>query len=136
MGLAERRIAKAFQENEYQDFLKEFKNVVGKDIEVKVDWNSISKDGMSHLYEQCWPQVYFQPLVKALESICSDEMGKEAIHESLQKIVIKDEIHTATPSKWSSFENGVLTLDHMPTTNIDNMDDRAKAVQMLLENNL
>jgi uncharacterized membrane-anchored protein YjiN (DUF445 family) len=110
--------------------------VVGKEVEVEVNWSSISKDSMSHLYAEAWPQVYFQPLVKAMKSICSDDMGKEAIQETLKKVVIQDEIHTATPSRWSKFEDGVLTLDHMPTTNLGQIQDRTEAVQNLLENSL
>lgn len=136
MGLAERRVAKAFQENEYQKFLSEIKSVVGKDVEVDVAWDTLSQDGMSHMYEEAWPQVYFQPLIKALESICADDMGKEAISDELEKVVIKNEGGISSASRWSVFENKTLTLDHKPITNVHYVDDRAKAVQMLLENSL
>ncbi len=136
MGLAERRIVKAFQETTYKSFLEDVKKVVGKEVAVEVAWDSLAIEGMSHLYEEAWPQVYFQPLVKAFESICADDMGKEAITESLDKIVIKNEEGISSASRWSAFENKVLTLDHKPTTNIHYVDDRAKTVQSLLENNL
>lgn len=136
MGLAERRIAKTFQENEYQNFLKEIRSVVGKDVDVDVAWDTLSEDGMSHMYEEAWPQVYFQPLIKALESICADDMGKEAIADELQKVVIKNEGGVSSASNWSTFENKTLTLDHKPITNLGNLNDRAAAVQTLLENSL
>ncbi len=136
MGLAERRIVKAFQESAYENFLTAMKKVIGKDVEIDVAWDTLAEDGMSHLYEEAWPQVYFEPLIKALESICSDDMGKEAISESLEKVIIKNEEGISSPSSWSSFENGILNLDHKPTTNIHYIDDRAKAVQTLLENSL
>lgn len=136
MGLAERRVAKAFQENEYENFLSEIKEVIGKDVEVDVNWDSLSEEGMSHLYEEAWAKVYFEPVKEALKSICSDDMGKEALNESLTKIIIKNEGDIHYAGKWSSFEGNVLTLDHKPTTNIDQIDDRAKAVQTLLENSL
>lgn len=136
MGLAERRVAKQFQENEYEVFLQEIKTIVGKDVEVSVEWDSIAEDGMSHLYAECWPQVYFQPLLKALQSICADDMGKEAIADELQKVVIKNEGSISNSSKWSAFENKTLTLDHKPTTNVHDAEDRAKSLQVLLENSL
>lgn len=136
MGLAERRVAKAFQENAYQDFLKEVKQVVGKDLEIDVSWDTLQQDGMSHLYEECWPQVYFQPLVAALKSICEDDMGKEAIAQELEKLVIKNEEGISSGSRWATFEDKVLTLDHKPCTNINQIQDRTKAVQTLLENSL
>jgi len=136
MGLAERRVIKSFQENEYQKFLAEVREVVGKDVDVDVQWDSLAEDGMSHLYEEAWVKVYFEPVKDALKSICSDDMGKEAITESLGKIIIKNEGDIHYAGKWSSFDGNVLTLDHKPTTNIDQINDRAKAVQTLLENNL
>jgi len=136
MGLAERRVAKTFQENEFEQFLAEIKEVVGKDVQVDVNWDSLSVEGMSHLYEEAWAKVYLEPVKEALKSICSDDMGKEAINDSLEKIVIKNEGDIHYAGKWSSFESKVLTLDHKPTTNIDQISDRAKALQTLLENNL
>lgn len=136
MGLAERRIAKDFQENEYQSFLKEVQEIVGKQLAIEVLWDTLSVDGMSHLYKDCWPQVYFQPLIQALKTICEDEMGKEAIAEELQKIIIKNEEGISSENKWASFIDKTLVLDHKPTTNINNIEGRAKTVKKLLEDNL
>ena len=136
MGLAERRIAKEFQENEYQTFLKEINSIVGKDVEVNVEWDTLAIDGMSHLYAKAWPQVYFQPLLKALESICADEMGKEAIADELQKVTIKNEAGISSESFWANFADKTLVLDHKPTSNVHHVDARAKKLQALLENSL
>jgi len=136
MGLAERRIIKTFQENQYESFLKEVKEVVGKDLEIDVAWDTIALDGMSHLYEKAWPQVYFEPTITALKSICADDIGKEAIAGELNKIVIKNEGGISSAHKWVNFENNTLTLDHKPTTNLGQISDRVKSLQELLENNL
>jgi len=136
MGLAERRISKEFQENQYQSFLKEIKETLGKELELEVAWNTLQLEGMSHLYEKAWSQVYFQPLVTALKSICQDEMGKEAISEELEKIVIKNEGENHNADTWASFADKTLVLDHKPTSNIDREGDRAKSLQILLENSL
>ena len=136
MGLAERRISKGFQENQYQGFLKEINEAVGKEVTVEVAWDTLQLEGMSHLYEKAWPLVYFQPLVTALKSICEDEMGKEAIAEELEKIVIKNEGGNSSANTWVSFADKTLILDHKPTSNVNNEGDRAKSLQVLLENNL
>lgn len=136
MGLAERRIAKDFQENEFSDFLKELKETTGKEVSVEVAWNTLSVDGMSHLYKECWPQVYFTPLMDALKAICEDDMGKEPIADGLEKIVIKNEGGVSNARVWSTFENKTITLDHKPTTNINNISDRTKSLQTALENGL
>jgi len=136
MGLAERRIVKDFQENEFASFLAELKETVGKEVAVDVAWDTLAVDGMSHLYKECWPQVYFTPLVDALKAICSDDMGKEAISEELDKIVIKNEGGVSSATSWSSFENKTITLDHKPTTNINNMGERSTKLISVLENRL
>lgn len=136
MGLAERRITKDFQENEYQAFLVQIKEITGKEMEIEVLWDGLAVDGMSHLYQECWPQVYFQPLVQALSSICEDDMGKEAIADGLQKISIKNEGGISNENKWASFSNKTLVLDHKPTTNINQIEGRAKSLKKLLEDNL
>jgi Rps23 Pro-64 3,4-dihydroxylase Tpa1-like proline 4-hydroxylase len=136
MGLAERRIAKDFQENEFVDFLNQIKETTGKEIDVQVEWDTLCIDGMSHLYKKSWPQVYFIPLVDALKAICEDEMGKEVIAEELQKIIIKNEAGVSSATYWSSFDNKTITLDHKPTTNVHHIEDRAKQLQKALENGL
>ena len=136
MGLAERRVVKAFQDETYPALAKQVETAAGKEIDMEVKWDTLAEEGKSHLYQKCWPDVYFAPLIKALEGICIDDMGKEAIAEGLEKVVIQNEIKTGSPSKWASFENKVLTLDHLPATNVGQIDDRTQAVQKLLEDNL
>ncbi|MDO5977334.1 hypothetical protein [Flavivirga spongiicola] len=136
MGLAEKRVVKAFQEGTYKELESKILETLGKQIEIEVNWNSLAKDGMSHLYEEAFPKVYFFPLIKALENICADDMGKEAIAESLNKIVIEHKDNEGNTRAWSSFSGGVLTLDAAPTTNIDLVSNRAESLQELLENSL
>lgn len=136
MGLAERRVAKDFQENEYPKFTKELNEVVGKELPVEMDWNALQEEGKSHLYKECWPQVYFDPIIAALKDICADDMGKEAIADGLSKIVVTNDGSNSTSGKWASFESSILTLNHKPCTNVGQIEDRAKTVRVLLENNL
>ncbi|NRD18561.1 hypothetical protein HNV08_00765 [Winogradskyella eckloniae] len=136
MGLAEKRVAKAFEANEFESILKDIKNIVGKDITVNVDWKTLSTDGMSHLYNKAWPSVYFEPLTNALKSICQDDMGKDALNDELETIIIKNEAGNSSANTWASFENKTLTLDHKPTTNVHYVAERTKSLQTLLENNL
>ena len=135
MGLAEKRIVKAFQEGPYKKYESQIHEVVGKEIEIEVNWDSLSKGGSSDLWEDSFPKVYFIPLIDALKSICADDMGKEAIAESLTKIIIENNGNWST-SSWSSFSNGVLNLDADPVTNIDSTQARATSLQKVLENNL
>ncbi|TPN83399.1 hypothetical protein [Aquimarina algicola] len=136
MGLSERRVAKKFEEEIFPELKKDIEQAAKKSLEFEVEWKSIAIDGMSHLYEECWPQVYFEPIKIALGNITVDDMGAEAIEESLSKIVIKNEKETSSPSKWCTFEDNILILDHKPTTNVNQIQDRADAIQKMLEDNL
>ncbi len=136
MGLAEKRTAKAFQENNYPALTKEINEIAGKSFEYEVNWDSLMKDGYSQFYEDGWTKIYFTPLIESLKTICEDEMGKEAIQESLDKIIIKDEADISNGNSWSNFENKVLTLDHSAIYNIREVEERTEGLTKTLENGL
>lgn len=136
MGLAEKRAIKTFQEGKFSEFTEKINTIAGKNLEFEVKWDELAEDGMSHLYEDAWTKVYFQPLMDALNNICADDMGKEAIGESLSKVVISNSTSNYSAGQWSSFADSTLTLEHDPTTNMDDIKQRAEALQAELENNL
>jgi hypothetical protein len=134
MGLAERRALAKFQAEQFPPLVKEVHEVVGFEVPIEVDWDSLAIDGSSHLYESCWPPVYFETVLRALRDVCRDDMGKDAIKGALKKIVFKNTNSFSNP-RGITFDNGVITVDHKPTTNVDgpNPDDRAKHLIGLLE---
>jgi hypothetical protein len=136
MGLAERRAAKAFQDNHAPALLADITSIVGDAVEIEVRWDALATDDQAHLYDECWPQVYFTPLATALRAIVVDDMGKEALAGALKKIVITNESGIYYGDRWASFEGGVLTLDHEPCTNVGQEQDRVDGVVTLLEKNL
>ncbi|MCP3136297.1 hypothetical protein [Pyxidicoccus xibeiensis] len=133
MGLAERRAAKQFEETQYPKLKQQIDQAAHFDVPVDVNWQTLAIDGSAHLYEECFPKVYFLPLVEALQAICIDDMGREALKEKLKRIVIRNTADTSNADYMVTFEDGVLTLDHLPTTNIDDVKDRKKAIQTKLE---
>lgn len=136
MGLAERRIIKAYQESKYQDFLNEVKNLIDGDIEFEIDWNSLPNEKYPKNLEQGLTEVYFQPILSSFKTIAEDDMGKEAIRESVKKVIIKDENDNAYASQTYKFNDGVLIVDHCSYTNIGNTAERTKFLTKLLESNL
>ncbi len=136
MGLAEKRIAKAFQEKNYVALTNEINGVVDKQLEFEVDWDSLMKDGYSQFYEDGWTKIYFTPLLNVLKQICEDDMGKEAVQESLDKVIIKDESDISNGNSWSTFEDKILTLDHSAIYNIRDVDERTEGLLKTLENGL
>lgn len=55
---------------------------------------------------------------------------------ALKKVVIKSSQNVYSGDRIATFEGGVLTLDHEPTTNVDDVAGRAKGIQATLEKNL
>ena len=135
LGLAERRIVKSFQENSFPKLTQDANEAAGKALEYEVNWNQLAEKGSSHLYQDSWPQIYFEPLVQALEAITVDELGQQAIEQGLEKIVIRNQEGCYSPDCWASFTGKTLTLDHK-LANVGDTDARAKALQTVLENGL
>jgi hypothetical protein len=131
MGLAERRAIKSFQDNQWPPLLKQIQDAAGFLVAVEVDWESLATSESTHLYDECLPKVYFLPVVEGLKRIAIDDMGKDALKNSVQKIVIQNKKPDYS-SYWASFEAGVLTLDHQ-LANADYIQDRADELVRVLE---
>lgn len=135
MGLAERRAAKNFEDNNYPGLKSEIDAAAGFETDIEVNWASLAVDDYGHMYEEAFGKVYFQPLIAAFAAICIDNMGKEALKSGLKKIVIKNESDRSN-YRGFTFEDGVLTIDHKPVTNIDDIKDRTEGITALLEKGL
>jgi hypothetical protein len=133
MGIAERKAAKQFEETHYVKLKKDIDAAARFEVPVEVDWASLAVEGYEHLYEETWPKVYFAPLIGALRAICQDDLGRESLQGSLKRVVIRNTTGTSSASSVATFQDGVLTLDHEPATNVDQVEDRQEAIQKALE---
>jgi hypothetical protein len=136
MGLAERRAAKEFETKRFPQFKKEIDEAAGFEVPVSVRWDTLALDDETHLYDECWPKVYFEPLIAALKDITVDDMGKEALKGALKKIEIQNVSDISYWARMASFDDGTLLLDHKPHTNVDDIGDRTKGIRALLESKL
>jgi hypothetical protein len=136
MGLAERRAAKEFETKRFPQFKKDIDEAAGFEVPVVVHWDTLAKEGESHLYDESWPKVFFEPLIAALKAITVDDMGKEALKAGLKKIEIQNRSGAYYGDRMATFEGGTLLLDHEPHTNVGDVDDRIKGIQKLLESKL
>ena len=133
MGLAERRAAKEFETKVYPGWKQKILAAAHFEVPIEVDWEALAEPDYAHLYEECWPKVYFQSLLQGLQAVCADEMGREALRAGLKKIVLTNRSDTSYADSAISFEDGVLTIDHRPCSNVDHIDERAQTVQKKLE---
>ncbi|MEV6007887.1 hypothetical protein AB0M29_13845 [Streptomyces sp. NPDC051976] len=135
MGLAERRSAERFKNDDYPGWKSRIDEAAGFDVPIEVAWDELAVPDYADMYAEYFPQVYFQPLADALGAIGADDMGKEALREGLTKIVIKNSGEYFSESG-ISFTDGVLTFDHKSDTNTHHVQERTKAIQGLLESAL
>jgi hypothetical protein len=135
MGLAERRSAERFRTEDYPGWKTRIDEAAGFDVPVEVAWNELAVDDYAADYAEFFTKVYFEPLVGALSAVGVDEMGREALREGLAKIVVKNSGAFYSASGFS-FADGVLTFDHKPHTNVGDGEERAKALQRILESGL
>ncbi|MBK8010524.1 MAG: hypothetical protein IPK13_04195 [Deltaproteobacteria bacterium] len=136
MGLAERRAQKSFEDEVFPKLKKEVVEAASFDIPIEVEWEPLCLEGHAHNYEEFWTKTYFRPLIAALKSISADDMGKEALKASVQKIVITNRKGHYYGEGMATLTAGVLTLDHEPGTNVHQLDERIKALTTYLEAHL
>ena len=136
MGLAEKRALKEFQEGALPELLSRVQTAAGFEIEIEIDWDSVAEEGWSHLYATHVPAVYLEPLIEGLNSITADDLGRDALKETMTKIVIQNKAGCSNGDSWSSFEGGVLVLDHDPNTNVEDTARRVKSLIGTLESGL
>lgn len=133
MGIAERKAAQQFEQTHYPKLLQDLQAAAGFEVPVEVDWASLSVEGFAHLYAEAWPKVYFLPLAAALRAVGQDAPGRQPLQGTLGRIVIRNTSGNTSPSGFARLQDGVLTLDHEPLTNVDQGDERQRAIQQALE---
>ena len=135
MGLAERRGAERFKNDDYPDWKSRIDQAARFDVPVEVAWDELAVEDYADSYAEFFPKVYFQPLVDALSAVTIDELGATALREGLAKIVIRNTGGFYSASG-ITFSDRVLTIDHKPHVNVDYGDERTKALQRTLESGL
>ncbi len=131
MGLAERKAVKLFQDNRFPALKKEIDEAAGFEVPIEVNWDSLAKSDYAHVYDAAFTGVYFTPLIAALKAIAADDMGREALRG--MKKVILCAVQGGYGEDAIQFADGVLTIDHDPVTNVNDVTLRAEVIQKKLE---
>src|SRR6185503_19160394 len=113
MGLVEKRIAAGLQKNEFAGWKKLVLDACGTKLELDVMWEELVKEGFGDWYPKNVGYNFFEPLAEALESICADDLGKDAFAAKIKRISI------GSKRGWSSLEckveGSTLYLDADPS---------------------
>ncbi|MBS1721696.1 MAG: hypothetical protein JSS66_01685 [Armatimonadetes bacterium] len=105
MGLNEKRKIKELQDEVLPERVKEIEEICGAAIPYEVDWSTLEDDleGLNFL-----DNLSCHRLNMALRTICFDDMGKEAVRDSLKLVKLSNVKSKDAMSM--SFENGVLDM--------------------------
>ena len=136
MGLKEKRIIKAFQNDVFPALETQINAAAGYAVPLDILWDTLMESRFSHLYNDTYPKIYFLPLVEAFKTICADEMGVGLLKAGLKKVIIVNENNEHNLERAITFEDGVLKIDHSPVLNADKVGDRAARITALLEEKL
>lgn len=133
MGLKEKGAANNFQETKVPEYSKQIADILGSEVAITVDWDSITEVEQPENFEENWSKVYFDPIVKALTDLCVDDFTKGAVAEGVKSIDIKVVDGGASDYSWATFADGAVSLNHAPANNVDNVDARADALKGVIE---
>lgn len=136
MGLAEKRVSAAYQKDKFPGWKEKLNALVGYELEYDVNWDELVKEGFLDSYPNTIDYNFFLPLEKSLQSICADDLGRDALKAKIKRISL-----TSTRG-WSSMEVKVdgdrLHLDADPSYNRDDsyVADYAQRITTALESAL
>ena len=105
MGLNERRKIEELKRDVFPGRVLEIEEICGKAIPYEIDWESISDDATALNFID---NLSCHRLNMALRMICQDEMGKQAVRESLKLVKLKNV--SDVESRQISFVDGVLEM--------------------------
>lgn len=133
MGLAEGRVIDDFETNQLPALQNKVDEAAGFSLPIQAKWETLAPEGESHLYAESWKDVYFEPLIAALQSVGADEMGREALKKGLHRVIIANTRGNYYSDKWATLEGNALTLDHEPITNVQDVQGRTARLISVLE---
>src|SRR5215813_574848 len=105
MGLEERRKIKELQDEVLPGRVSEIEEICGTAIPYDVDWASFDDDltGLNFM-----DNISCHRLNMALRVICSDDLGKEAVRDTLKTVRLRNV--KSTGDKSLSFDGGTLEM--------------------------
>ncbi|NJO05206.1 MAG: hypothetical protein HC876_06595 [Chloroflexaceae bacterium] len=85
MGLKERRIIYRIQTEQLPYRVERLKEISGVDIHYDIDWESMEAAGEEL---ENFDYYVLNHITQAIDWLCSDPVGKQAVQQGIQKIVI------------------------------------------------
>jgi hypothetical protein len=115
-----------FRNGHYRGLAARIEYAAGFDVPLEIAWDTLLRDGNLDLIHETFSKVFFEPLIKAFQSIGSS--GKDAMSRKLKRIVIRN-----SGTKASSFKDGILTIDDDSREDWDQVERRAESLKKIIE---
>lgn len=127
MGLEERRKIKELQDVTLPGRVKEIEEICGAPIPYEVDWDSFDMEALNFM-----DNISCHRLNMALRTICTDDMGKEAVRDTLKNVKLKN---VKTRGEMSmNFDTGTLEMHCAYALRTDGMFSDSEIYQLLMKN--
>lgn len=137
-GLAERRAIATYAADIWPRYEAEIQGLAGFPVPITLDLKSLALPGLADSYasEDYLRKPVIDPILQAVGTITATDIGRTALKDGLKSIVIHYDEKTAPSSNYRdgvSMENGVLSINWKPFTNVDDVEPRAMALINALE---
>jgi hypothetical protein len=137
MGLSEKRAVKRYQDENFIRLQADIAALVGKEIPFEIDWASLPREGSANFLPEGLDKVYFLPVIKALESVCSNGEKKSEVAKGLRKIVIVNGENALEKSEQDiRFAEGVLYVNQRLSNFDSDYEERIRRIAAALETGL
>lgn len=140
-GLAERRAIAAYRQDRYPSLEKAIQDAAGFAVPVEVAWDQLTIPGDAKNYSEdaYFGTTIFEPLAAGLKSVAKDQIGRDALRQTLKAIRVRYDERTAVASNFANgltFSAGILDVNWRPYANTADVRPRVDAVVQVLEKNL
>jgi hypothetical protein len=106
MGLAERKAVASIKDTEFKNFEAQIKQIIGVELSIEFDWAVLEahKDCVWIGERKKCSEYMFDRIIEVFLKVCADQMGKDAVKESVKGLKL-------IPSAGDvNFSKGILTV--------------------------
>ncbi len=146
MGLYEKRILAKYKTQCQNEIFPKLKQLGDLNLTIEVSWDNIYKefntrDASSDRFtiedlDRYMNYAFYSPVTVALESICSDAMGRDLIKKSLKSLEFKTDGTNKGSVECFNYSSGKLVINQSMALDDRQSNMMAESLQKLLEKDL
>ncbi|MCX2697560.1 MULTISPECIES: hypothetical protein [Ochrobactrum] len=138
LGLAERRAIATYATDIWPKYQLEIQDLAGFPVTINLDTKSLALPGLADSYasDDYLRKPIIDPILQAIGTITATDIGRTALKDGLKSITIRYDETSAPSSNYKDgvkMEDGVLTINWKPYTNVEDIEPRALAILSVIE---